>query len=299
MEQNSLKTQRCDAREIGVSCPEADLATDTVVIPVKLCNLPPLNAIASQVLALSADPDIDLGQLSDIMRQDPAFAADVLFLANSSLFGFPQRMHSLRHALAVLGLERLRALAVTIAMRGFVGKGSPLVHQCWRHSAACALICEQIAQLFGVATDVAYTVGLMHDIGLLGFLKCYPKETEAVLSTELDSVERVLAAERTIMQVDHGRAGSWLVKSWAFPHPFAECCEHHHDAFDGEDTELLKVVKVACRFADAMGFAAWKVKNVPDYDAVIGSLLPPLAGERFPPASELEAAVEARLAFFL
>src|ERR1035438_3865831 len=82
--------------------------TDQVTIPVKLCNLPPFNAIATQVLSLTADPDIDLRQLSEVIEADPAFAADILFLANSSLFGFPSRMYILRHAISVLGWDRIK-----------------------------------------------------------------------------------------------------------------------------------------------------------------------------------------------
>ena len=129
---------RADSRISAV-----DFETDTVEIPVRLCSLPPLNAIANQVLALSADPNVDLKSLGAVMECDPAFAADVLFLANSSLFGFPSRIESLRHAVAVLGLERIRALAVTVAMRGFVGKGGPLIRKCWHHSAACAIIAKE------------------------------------------------------------------------------------------------------------------------------------------------------------
>src|ERR1035438_4045487 len=105
---------------------DIDFETDVVTIPVKLCNLPPFNAVASQVLALSADPDLELRQISTVVAGDPAFAADILFLANSSLFGFPARMHSVHHAIALLGLDRIKALAVTVAMRGFVGKPNPL-----------------------------------------------------------------------------------------------------------------------------------------------------------------------------
>src|ERR1035441_2953562 len=72
-----------------------DFETDVVTIPVRLCNLPPFNAIASQALALTTDSDADLRQFSEVIGGDPAFTADVLFLANSSLFGFPSRMHSL------------------------------------------------------------------------------------------------------------------------------------------------------------------------------------------------------------
>ena len=77
-----------------------DFETDVVTIPVRLCNLPPLNAIASQALALTTDSDADLRQFSEVIGGDPAFTADVLFLANSSLFGFPSRMHSLRHSVS-------------------------------------------------------------------------------------------------------------------------------------------------------------------------------------------------------
>src|SRR5579872_4374856 len=71
----------------SISDPLADssvlgVRTDTVEMPVKLCNLPPLNAIANRVLLLSSDPDVDLKKLAAVMECDPAFAADVLLLAN-------------------------------------------------------------------------------------------------------------------------------------------------------------------------------------------------------------------------
>ena len=154
---------------------EPDFQTDSVTIPVKLCNLPPLNSIANQVLSLTADPEVDLRRLAFAMEADPAFAAEVLLLANSSLFGFTSRMSVLRHAIAVLGLDRIKALAVTVAMRAFLGQGNPLVRQCWRHSAACGVIAEEISPIFDVSGDQAYTTALMHDIGRLGLLKSYPR----------------------------------------------------------------------------------------------------------------------------
>jgi HD-like signal output (HDOD) protein len=283
---------------IGLPDSECNLAADTVVMPVKLCNLPPLNAVANHLLALSADPDVDLQQLSAVMERDPAFAADVLFLANSSLFGFPERMRVLRHAIAVLGLDRIRALAVTVAMRGFLGKGSPLVRQCWRHSVASALICEEMAPIVGVTSGVAYTVGLMHDIGLLGLVRTYPKEAEVLLTTTFDTVERVLEGERGVLGIDHGRAGAWLAKNWALPSTFPECCEHHHDPVSSADAELLKLVKVGCRMADALGYSAFRYTNSFSYDDVVRLLSPSLHGAKFPSAADLRTSIEAKLALF-
>ena len=207
------------ADQVRASDPQLD--TESVTIPVRLSNLPPLNAIANQVLSLSSDPNVELMKLADVMECDPAFAADVLFLANSSLFGFPARIQALRHAIAVLGLERIKALAITVAMRSFMDKGGPLIRNCWRHSAACGMIAERIAPIFHITRESAYSVGLLHDIGRLGLLKSYSPDYTPLLNGSFLSVDGILHAERIALSVDHATAGSWLVKTWVLPEAFA------------------------------------------------------------------------------
>jgi HD-like signal output (HDOD) protein len=277
---------------------EIDFQTDQVTIPVKLCNLPPLNAIASQVLALTTDPDVDLRQLSRVIEGDPAFAADILFLANSSLFGFPSRMYVLRHAIGVLGMDRIKALAVTVAMRGFVGYRNPLIQQCWQHSVACAAICEEFSAIFGFSGDRAYTAGIMHDIGRLGLLKSYPQEMVPILGGEHQDTQAVLRAERESVHVDHGRAGAWLVGNWALPKEFAEVCAHHHDPPDENDPEMLRLVKVACNVADIIGFPAVKCEQQPSYLIATLPLPMRLGRDVAPPEDDLRTNVAARLAAF-
>ena len=280
------------------SAPEIDFETDVVTIKVKLCNLPPLNAIANQVLALTTDVDVDLKQISKVIECDPAFAADILFMANSSLFGFPSRMYVLRHAIAVLGLDRIKALAVTVAMRGFLGQRNPLVHQCWQHSVACALVCQEISGIFDLSGDRAYTAGIMHDIGRLGLLKTYPKEMMPVLSGQYIDTQEVLRAEREALNVDHGRAGAWLIGNWALPKDFSEICQHHHDAADVNDSEILQLVKVGCKIADAIGFPAVKCHQQPSYLETTSPLRQVLGGNALPQEEDLRASVSARLAAF-
>lgn len=277
---------------------ETDFQTDVVTIPVKLCNLPPCNAIASQVLALTADPGIDLVRISRVMEGDPAFAADILFLANSSLFGFPSRMHSLRHAVVLLGLDRVQSLGVTVAMRGFLGARTPVVHQCWQHSAACAMVCEELSAIFNLSRDRAYTAGIMHDIGRLGLLRSYGSAMTPILNGQYTSTEEVLQAEREALSIDHARAGSWLVADWCLPPEFCEICEHHHDAPNAEDAPMLQLAKAACSIADAIGFPAVKCRQQPSYQDVVWRLKPRLARKAALLEEGLRAKVTARLAEF-
>jgi len=232
------------------------------------------------------------------MECDPAFAADALLIANSALFGLPSRIQGLRHALSVLGVDRIKALAVTVALRGFMGKSTPLLHQCWRHSAACAMIARLISPIFGITFDNAYTLGLLHDVGRLGLLKSYPAEYSPVLADSFESVEHVLRAERALLRVEHGVAGAWLVNKWSFPSTFAQTCEQHHAPLSAQDPELLQVVKVSCRLADAAGFSSFRYTNPPAYEDVIQSLPSHLSAQGFPTAEDLSTTIEAQLKTF-
>lgn len=267
-------------------------------IPVRLGNLPPLNAIANQVLAAAASPDVSFRELAAVMECDPAFAADALLIVNSSLFGFPSRIQVLRHALAVLGIDRIKALAVTVAMRSFMGKSSPLIRQCWQHSAACAMIARLVSPIFGITGDAAYTLGLLHDIGRLGLLKSYPEEYALVLGAQFEDAEHVLAAERGVLRVDHGSAGAWLVTNWSFPPAFAQICEHHHAPLKTGDPEVLQVLKVSCRIAEEVGFPAVHYTNPPAYEEYLQSLPPHIPPSAFPPAAELAGDITAQLKSF-
>jgi HD-like signal output (HDOD) protein len=182
-------------------------------------------------------------------------------------------------------------------MRGFLGNKNSLVHQCWRHSAACALVCDEISALFDFSGERAYTAGIMHDIGRLGLLKSYPKESALVLGGNYQEAGDVLKAERNALNVDHGRAGAWLIDYWALPATLGEVCERHHDAPRTKDSPLLRLVRVACRIADAIGFPAVKCWRQPSYPEAVSVLAPKLR-KAIPPEEELRAIVTARLAAF-
>jgi HD-like signal output (HDOD) protein len=247
---------------------------------------------------MTTDSDVDLRQFSELIGGDPAFTSDVLFLANSSLFGFPSHMHSLRHAVALLGLDRIKSLAVTVAMRSFLDKPNSLVHQCWQHSVACAVICEEISGIFDLPADCAYTAGIMHDIGRLGFLKSYPTEMNKVLTGQHLNTQAVLQAEREALSVDHASAGSWLIGHWALPKDFSEVCKHHHDAPSARDSDILQLVKAGCHIADAIGFPAVKCHQQPSYLEARSLISVRLGRQAKFPAEDLQRNVTVRLAAF-
>ena len=273
--------------------------TDRMSIQARLCNLPPMHSVATQVLAMSADPEMDLKRIASVIELDPAFAADILFLANSSLFGFTSRMHVLRHAVALLGLEHIKTLSVTVAMRSFLGDGGPSIKECWHHSAACAFICERISGLFRIPPGQAYTAALMHDIGRLGLLRTYSRQLSPILRMSYRNVEELRCAESNTLNVDHATAGAWLVKAWAFPSTFAEVAEHHHDKLNHSDAELLALVKTGCLLANALGYSAVNYTGCPTYKEVQKRLSHHAPNRVLPAEGTLRDTVEAKLKAFV
>ena len=105
-------------------------------------------------------------------------------------------------------------------------------------------------------------------------LKTYPRESGSVLMAQFPGVEDVRQAERAALGVDHGTAGSWLVKAWALPTEFRAIAAQHHDSRQPQDSELLMLVKTACLITNALGFTAVRYSRLPACGDILKSVPP-------------------------
>lgn len=258
--------------------------------PWALRALPPFPAVALQLLSLLDNPDVPLKKIVDLVRLDPALAADLLRVANSALYGFVQRIDTVSHAVVILGSENVKRLALTVSLSKFAS--GFLRHEnlraCWDHVIASAVLAEQLAVELNVSKDRAYTAALLHDIGRLALLASYPLEYGNMLVVAREQDFDQLDCERQLFDIDHCAIGQWLAHHWNLPADFsAAIAQHHHQgAVDGELTPLIRG---ACRLADALGFSA--LEAPPRFAvAEILSDLPLKDPERT--ASDLEASQE-------
>lgn len=243
---------------------------NSVQPPEGLCKLPLFRPIALKMLKVVSQEDVEFAAIASLLQSDPGFAAEVLALANSPMWGMLQQVNSLMRAIVVLGLERMKALAMTVALQSFARnlQDTREIQNCWIHSLAAALVAEGFAPLYGIARDHAYTAGLMHDLGRLGLLKAYPAQYSAVLTKTHNSQMAVNESERQLFQVDHCQAGGWLAKTWAFPEEFRSVAEHHHDAGSGR-ARIIGLSALACQAADALGFRAVQCEECPQIEQLL------------------------------
>ena len=135
----------------------------------RLSHLPVFSRAALKLLTLATEADSARQDFEAAFRSDPTSAADLLIAANSSEFGFRSKVASIPHALSLLGLERARSLACTIAMSFYLrNSGSPDVSDHWKHSMASAALAEHLAGVSALNPPLLYSAALLHDIRALG-----------------------------------------------------------------------------------------------------------------------------------
>jgi HD-like signal output (HDOD) protein len=159
--------------------------------------------------------------------------------------------------LAILGLHRVSGLALTVALRSYLSNVTtfPALRRCWRHSLACALVSEEISRHTGMDPGEAYTAGLMHDIGRLALVAKHPQDYVAMLDRASRDGLDVLTCERERFGIDHAEAGRWLTAEWGLPKVFQSVTAFHHAEPSGGPLDMVRVVHVACGFADLTGFS--------------------------------------------
>jgi len=223
-------------------------------------RLPPFPQVAVRVLQLVNNENVQLHQLSDLIASDPAFASEVLTIANSLLYAprFPST--SILQAIAVLGANNLQGLCLTVGVRAYMGKtlSQPSMRALWRHNLACALIAEQLASIGVLDKDVAYTSGVMHDIGRLALAVIRPKEFALLLGSHSGTPASILQGERDLFGWDHCETGRQLITDWNLPPEFdAIVAEHHAPRSDEAPWEMPALISLSCRIADTAGFPAF------------------------------------------
>jgi len=262
-----------------------------------LAKIPAFPPIVLRVFDLLTSEEVEVRKLVEILTADPAFSAQILRLANSPLFGFHSRIESLQHALVILGLRRIRSLAMTVATANYMQAALRVqeLYRCWRHTLACALLSEEMARLCGQPEDVAYTAGLLHDVGRLGLLVAHPTEYAQMLRNAAQGGLDTLDLERKLFGADHCEIGRMLAERWNLPEDIRLAAGRHHDQPGGPVDDVTAVVYWACQLADSLGF--WVTPPLrPRSLEEIRDLIPEGARNRFHlDPEQLRASIERRI----
>ncbi len=235
-------------------------------------HIPPLSESAEKLIQMMGNPDHDVQSVLQIVQTDAALTTKVLTVVNSAAFSLSEPITSIARAVSYLGDKKILSIALEFCvndlfqkpLEGYEGKQGAL----WEHNLCVAIAAKEIACFAKSETspDLAYTGGIMHDIGksiLSGYLK--GKVAECITEIEDGNASDYLAAEEKILDTNHCIVGSNMARSWGLPSPLPEIIEHHHHPADAEKNIRCLVYAVHLGDIIAMTVAADMGSDVLQY----------------------------------
>jgi len=220
----------------------------------------PFPVAVARLTTACHDPNADAGQFASIIECDPAMSVKILKMANSPLFCPSGEVKSIAHASSLLGLRRLKSLAMSVAAAEMFSSGSQVGQKerrgVWRHSLGCATVARALTRhISGFDEDQVFLAGVFHDIGKLFFLDAIPEEYGEVHSSCTGL--QLLEVEQLHFGVTHERIGYLSAISWNLPEIIRVAIGWHHRPDEAEAFgDFVRVI----HFADCLS-AAWSMES--------------------------------------
>jgi diguanylate cyclase (GGDEF)-like protein len=194
-------------------------------------NFPSPPGVATHIIELAQDPDIEMGKVAKALSMDSALSTKILRIANSPLYAQRRKSENLRQALVVLGLNATLTLALSFSLvkslRG--GKSNGLSYGLyWRRALLAATAARALGDAMhqSLAEDI-FLAALLQDVGMLALDKVVPDLYSP--GEPLQRNHSALAEHETKrLQVDHAEVGGWLMKGWNLPERLHRAITNSH-----------------------------------------------------------------------
>ncbi len=194
----------------------------------------PIPQIVLKIIRMIRDANVSMKEISAELRKDQVLSAKVIRLCNSAFLGSGQEIDAVDRALVFLGEKQFLQLIISSSVEDFfpaTAKGYSLCKGgIYKHALGTALVSERLAGFAGgVPSDIAYTAGLLHDIGKVvldqNMATAYPLFYRRIREDGVNLID----VEREEFGVDHARLGVRLGKEWSLPDNLIDVIRCHHN----------------------------------------------------------------------
>lgn len=219
----ALTLKMSDVRAEGI-----ELLIDEIVNGIE--SIPQFPENIRRIQNLINDKDSSMTDIAKQISIDPAMAADVLKIVNSSQFMLPNKVENLLSAVSLIGMKGLRDLILRYgAQKTLKFEGSK---ELWEHSHYVAFSAYTLARSRRLSKEIAedaFMGGILHDIGKAVFANI-----SSGLMSKFDLIAREKQLPTKIIEdlfagYNHAEIGARIAEKWNFPDSLVGCIRYHHD----------------------------------------------------------------------
>ena len=208
------------------------------------------------VLKVVDDPNAGAKEIAATISADVSLTTLVLKMVNSAHYGRNRRVGKISEAVAVMGINSLKVLALSSSVFSLIA-GEELVEKfnikkISRHLIEVASTSRKIAEAINYGDqEEAFVAGVLHDVGILVMILYFKEDYARVFEEMRTSLLGLMDAEKKLFGCTHCDVGAELIESWKLPTRLAFVVQNHHDADNAgiipDDSMLNNIVALADR----------------------------------------------------
>ena len=194
------------------------------------CTLPALPEVVMRMQEILESDHIDIDEVADLMRGDPALVGQILKMVNSAYYGLPREVADVKYAIGFLGLNEIHRIMLSFAIaEAFVTEHKEELKALWFHSFHTALCADYVIKKNGARRYPrgCWSAALLHDVGKLVYLKFFPDHFMALQEHTLKNGCLFSTAEAELDLPKSAYLGTLLCDHWRLPLIVRDSCESH------------------------------------------------------------------------
>jgi putative nucleotidyltransferase with HDIG domain len=244
----------------------------------RLDSLSTLPCIAVQFFSKLIQGQFSPSAAADIIESDPALTARILSLIEQRGMSLPDGRFSLRQALDKLSAYDVRDAVLSVKVFYAVGLDDvtdrdriTAKKELLLHSIAVACCAKDIAEMASPQMDsqLAYSAGLLHDIGKLALEEVMPKSFARIVEEAKSTKKCSRAIEQKHLGTDHTIIGKRLGQKWRLPNLIVLAIWLHHSqtvtiSEDMPEARIAAVVQLADSIARQAGIGCSGSFDLPE-----------------------------------
>jgi HD-like signal output (HDOD) protein len=213
-------------------------------------KLPNIPEVVRELIQALNNPDANYAEISKKVAKDQTISLKILRLVNSAYFGLSRKVSSIDEAVIMLGMGKLKTLVIA---SGFANSASNVegldLPSFWSDSFQVAELAKWLADMTDdeVNADLAFTSGIIHNIGQLLLHMAQPNRAKAVNTLVQSSNISRHEAELERFGFTTADAGQALLDLWNFPEPLSNAVKYQNNPTALEENpQLSAILYLAC-----------------------------------------------------
>jgi HD-like signal output (HDOD) protein len=200
-----------------------------------------------KIKQLIDDDTTSMNDIADLINYDPAIMTQVLKIANSALYKFPNTITSVSKAIQIIGTNSIYELVLAYGVTNVFDKIDPEIidlETFWEQAVNCALLSQFLAEEIGSKDpEKLFICGLLHNIGELITVQLTPDIAKkcAGISSEYPP----LTLQKEHLGFSYADISASVLKLWGIPDDISQIIGCTHVSESVASTNEHKIMQLA------------------------------------------------------